>query len=221
MASFMRTSGVEAARDLLDKAEDFEDPWLISYADLVTNLLAMMVLLVSMAGISFESIEAIPNAFSSKKEAPPLQTLSAEIMKLAEEEGLQGKVATDVDQEGLAIQLEDRILFPSGVAALSADGGPLVDKIARLLSKMEERFRVRVEGHTDDVPISTAKFRDNWDLSAARALEVRTRLAQAGVEDRRLSVIAYADTRPAKSKPGATLAEIRAHNRRVVIRVFY
>ncbi len=212
---------MEAAQDLLAKAEDQEDPWLISYADLVTNLLAFMVLLVSMAGISFESIEAIPGVFTSDKHPPPLKTLSAEIMKLAEEEGLQGKVATDVDQEGLAIQLEDRILFPSGVSSLSSDGGGLVDKLARLFQKMEERYRVRVEGHTDDVPISTAKFRDNWDLSAARALEVRRRLAEAGVAEERLSIVAYADQRPAKVPEGLSIDEVRARNRRVVIRVFY
>lgn len=216
-----RGSGVEAAQDLLAKAEDQEDPWLISYADLVTNLLAFMVLLVSMAGISFESIEALPNAFSSDQKAPPLKTLSADIMKLAEEEGLAGRVATDVDQEGLAIQLEDRILFASGVSSLSTEGGPLVDKIARLFTKMEDRYRVRVEGHTDDVPISTAKFRDNWDLSAARALEVRSRLASAGVQEERLSIVAYADTRPAKVPTNLSMDEIRARNRRVVIRVSY
>jgi chemotaxis protein MotB len=216
-----RGSGVEAAQDLLAKAEDQEDPWLISYADLVTNLLAFMVLLVSMAGISFESIEAIPGVFASDKEPAPLKTLSAEIMKLAEEEGLKGRVATDVDAEGLAIQLEDRILFPSGVASLTSEGGALVDKLARLFSKMEDRYRVRVEGHTDDVPISTAKFRDNWDLSAGRALEVRGRLASAGVDESRLSIVAYADQRPAKVPQGLSIDEVRARNRRVVIRVFY
>ena len=58
-----KQSAVEVAQELLDKSGDVEDPWLISYADLVTNLLAFMVVLVSMAGINFKTIDQIPAAF--------------------------------------------------------------------------------------------------------------------------------------------------------------
>jgi len=215
-------SAVEAAQDLLSQATEVEDPWLLSYADLVTNLLAFMVLLVSLAGISFESIEKIEGVFDRSKAAQPnLQKLSNEIQALAAEEGLEGKVTADVDNEGLAIKLADQILFPSGVAELSREGQGLVGKVARIIESMPPRYRFRVEGHTDDVPISTSRFRSNWDLSAARALEVRDALAGAGVEDARLSISAYADTRPVEGENGASLEERRRRNRRVVIRVYY
>jgi chemotaxis protein MotB len=219
MTSSVR-SGVESANEILRQTREFEDPWLLSYADLVTNLLAFMVLLVSMASISFETIDQLPGAFSSKQEHPNLKTISADVQKLAEEEGLTGKVKVAVDNEGLAIQLEDRILFPSGVAALSSEGTHLVKKIAGLLVKIPERHVV-VEGHTDDVPISTQRFASNWELSAARALEVRRTLSDAGVEEKRLSILAYADTRPAASeKEEPSLEARRRKNRRVVIRVW-
>lgn len=215
-----RPSGVEHAQDVLGRQRELDDPWLLSYADLVTNLLAFMVLLVSMASISFDTIDALPGAFSSTRpSAPSLKTISAEVERLAEEEGLTGKVSVAVDNEGLAIQLEDRILFPSGVAGLTDDGTGLVRKIAGLLKKIPER-NVVVEGHTDDVPISTPRFASNWDLSAARALEVRRTLSEAGVVEKRLSILAYADTRPAVTDASTDLDERRRRNRRVVIRVY-
>ncbi len=217
----MKKSGVELAQDLLAQAKDVEDPWLISYADLVTNLLAFMVLLVSLAGISFESMERLESVFENTKKPPPLQALSKEIATLAEQEGLRNQVAAEVDNEGLAIRLSDQILFPSGVATLTDDGNKLVSKVARLLENIEDRYRVRVEGHTDDVPIKTARFSSNWELSAARALDVRNRLASSGVADERLSIAAYADTRPIKSEPDVSLVDRRRKNRRVVIRVHY
>lgn len=219
----MRRSAVELAEELLAKAEGDEDPWLLSYADLVTNLLAFMVVLVSMAGISFQSMEAIEGVFTQldPNMPPPLTKLSHEIEQLAEAEGLGGKVEAALDTEGLAIQLQDRILFPSGVATLSPDGQELVKKLANLLKRLPDRYKVDVEGHTDDVPIATARFKSNWDLSAARALTVRQDLEMYGVPDDRLSITAYADTRPAKSREGENLDERRRRNRRVVIRVHY
>jgi chemotaxis protein MotB len=219
----MRKSAVEMAEELLAKAEGDEDPWLLSYADLVTNLLAFMVVLVSMAGISFESMEAIEGVFTNldAQKAPPLKQLSDEIRQLAIAEGLGGKVETDIDEEGLAIQLQDRILFPSGVANLSNEGTGLVTKLANILKRMPDRYRVDVEGHTDDVPIATARFKTNWELAAARALTVREGLQVNGVPDARLSITAFADTRPAKSLDKDTVEERRRRNRRVVIRVYY
>jgi chemotaxis protein MotB len=218
----MRKSAVEQAEELLAKAESEEDPWLVSYADLVTNLLAFMVVLVSMAGISFESM-AIEGVFTSLEEdrPPPLTQLSHEIKQLAAAEGLGGKVEAALDKEGLAIQLQDRILFPSGVATLSTEGNELVGKLANLLKRLPARYKVDVEGHTDDVPIATSRFRNNWELAAARALTVRENLERDGVPDERLSITAYADTRPARSREDENLEERRRRNRRVVIRVYY
>lgn len=214
-------SGVEVAQEILHKRQEFDDPWLLSYADLVTNLLAFFVLLVSMATISFETIDALPGAFdSAQRKQPNLQTLSADMAEMIESEGLTGRVVAELDEQGLAIQLQDEIAFPSGVAKLSDDGTRLVDKIARLLDRLPPRYRVVVEGHTDDVPIRTAHFPSNWALASARALEVRRELAAEGIADDRLSISAYADTRPRDAPKGATLEARRRQNRRVVIRVY-
>lgn len=215
----MKTSGVEVAQKLLAEADGGDDPWLISYADLVTNLLAFMVLLVSMAGISFRSVERLPQVFDGRRDQP-LASLESEISDLAERRGLGGRVAAVVDPEGLAIRLEDAILFPSGVAGLTSEGRRLVEEVADLLRALPRRFTVTVEGHTDDVPIATPRFANNWELSAARALAVRSVLSGSGVEDERLAVSAFAATRPPTGvEPEASVEARRQHARRVVIRV--
>lgn len=215
-----RRSAVEVAQTLLSQAEDSEDPWLISYADLVTNLLAFMVLLVSMAGISLSSVEGLPSMFSSTRGRPPLEALAQDMQRLTAKQGLESEMGVEVTPDGLAIRLEDSILFPSGVAELTAAGKVLVDKVSKLLQTLPERFRVRVEGHTDDQPISTERFASNWELSAARAIEVRGELNRSGFPDKRLAISAYADTQLPEVE-GIALGELRARARRVVIRVHY
>ncbi len=217
----MSRSAIDAARRALDEAHDFEDPWLLSYADLVTNLLAFFVLIVSMATISFTSLDDLPAAFdSSASTQPNLRTLSADVRELISDEGLRGQVVAELDAQGLAIQLQDQIVFASGVATLSTEGAHLVDRIGRLLQRLPDKYRVIVEGHTDDVPIATAQFRSNWALSAARALEVRDGLARLGIADERLAITAYADTRPVPSPETEPVERRRQKNRRVVIRVY-
>lgn len=212
---------MEDAAEILARAKDLEDPWLLSFADLVVNLLAFFVLLVSMATISFDTLDQLPAAFDSKKaDVNNLKTLSNDLHLLVESEGLTGRVLARMDDEGLAIQIQDRIVFESGVAALSSEGRGLVGKIARLLEKLPERYRVLVEGHTDDVPISTAQFPSNWELSAARALEVRRALEKSGFPDRKLAIKALADTQPLPPETGSSVDEERRRNRRVVIRVY-
>lgn len=213
--------GTDEAAEILASTRDVEDPWLLSFADLVVNLLAFFVLLVSMATISFDTLEALPAAFdSSSRQRPTLRTLSTEVSQLVEAEGLVGRVVTRIDDDGLAIQIQDKIVFESGVAALSPEGRALVAKIARLLGRVPERYRVVVEGHTDDVPIATAQFPSNWELSAARALGVRRELAAAGFDDRRLAIKALADTEPLERLEGEAVEAFRQKNRRVVIRVY-
>jgi chemotaxis protein MotB len=136
------------------------------------------------------------------------------------DEGLSGQIVAEIDEQGLAIQIQDQIVFPSGVAQLSDEGRRIVGRISGLVHKHPEHYRELVEGHTDDVPIATAQFPSNWELSAARALEVRDALARGGFPDGRLSISAYASTRPLAASNGEPIEVVRQKNRRVVIRVY-
>lgn len=126
-----------------------------------------------------------------------------------------GKLRVRIIDGRMVVELATDVLFASGKADLSADGKAAVVEVASVLASMEDR-RYQVEGHTDNVPIKTAQFPSNWELSSARALTVVRELMAAGVPAERLSAAAYGEFRPAG--PNETKEE-RAANRRIVITV--
>jgi len=119
-----------------------------------------------------------------------------------------------VRRHGLWVEVEIRtdILFPSGVARLSPESGAVLRRLAATLKPFPNP--IRVEGHTDNVPIKTREFRSNWELSSARAATVVHLLMEEGVEPSRLAVIGLGEYRPAQSN---TTPEGRNANRRVLL----
>ncbi len=140
---------------------------------------------------------------------PSLQRLSIQL----QEEIAAGKLEVSLEPRGLVISLRQAIFFPSGEDVIDPRTYPIVEKIAALLNSQPNR--IRMEGHTDSVPIHTARFASNWELSTARAIAMLRLLADRyGVDDSRLAVAGYADTSPVA--PNDT-DEGRARNRRVDI----
>jgi chemotaxis protein MotB len=119
-----------------------------------------------------------------------------------------------VRRHGLWVEVEVKtdILFPSGVASLSPFATSVLQPLADAIAPFNNP--VRVEGHTDNVPITTAAFPSNWELSAARAASVVHLFTKRGIDPSRLTVIGLGEYRPAK--PNAT-ADGRDANRRVVL----
>ncbi len=109
--------------------------------------------------------------------------------------------------------LTDDLLFPSGQAALDGRAYALLGEIGQLLN-VDETHPIDVEGNTDNVPIPSAQYPSNWELSTARASTVVRFLIEHGVTPRRLTATGYADQHPIASD--ATAAG-RARNRRVEI----
>jgi len=115
--------------------------------------------------------------------------------------------------QGAHITFEDDLLFKFGKADINPSGLKLLDKLAALLQKVP--YPVRVEGHTDNVPIHTARYPSNWELSIARAVSVVKYFAEIGtINPQRLSAVGYGETRP--QAPNDIPAN-RARNRRVEI----
>lgn len=112
----------------------------------------------------------------------------------------------------LEVEIKTDILFASGVATVSPQAVPVIAKVADILSPFPNA--IRVEGHTDNRPISTAVFPSNWELSAARAANVVQLFTRSGIEPHRMEVLGLGDNRPVADN--ATL-EGRNANRRVVI----
>ncbi len=133
------------------------------------------------------------------------KTLQAEIQ--------QGQIEVHLEPRGLVVSLRQATFFPSGGDAVDPNTFQSLDKIGGTLHELPNL--IRLEGHTDAVPIHTARFRSNWDLSAARAIAMLELFAdRCGVPTQRLAVAGYADTTPVDSND----TELgRAHNRRVDI----
>lgn len=125
----------------------------------------------------------------------------------------EGRLSVAIDRGRLVIQLPQDILFESGSATLGADGRGTLNEVATVLAGIDDRV-FQVEGHTDNVPIATARFPSNWELSTARALSVVRLLVDQGVSPEALSGAGYGEFRPVASND---TPESRRRNRRIEI----
>ena len=154
-----------------------------------------------------ENSEAMDSA-----EALALESVAREV-----EQAMAGLIEKDlivVRRHGLWVEVEIRtdILFPSGVATLSPGAITVLQQLAATLEPFPNP--IRVEGHTDNLPINTRAFPSNWELSAARAASVVHLFMKAGLAPQRLAVIGLGEHRPIQ---GNDTPEGRNANRRVVL----
>jgi chemotaxis protein MotB len=209
--------------------------WLLTYADMITLLLALFIILFAISTISkvklqrlateisggFNSIDsnntppdggAIANQRGKTEEAN-MAEVKGRLDRYIAKEHLQGKVETRLEQQGLVITLLDKTYYDSGSAQLRPQTTRLLDVVASLLRPVKND--VRVEGNTDNVPIATSRYPTNWELSAARAAGVtRYLIEHERIAPARLSLAGYGQYRP--KYPNDTLAH-RQQNRRVDI----
>lgn len=128
----------------------------------------------------------------------------------------QGQVTISELKGKLTVNLVDAILFDSGKAEVKSNGLLVLQKVVDILKTVTDKA-IRIEGHTDNVPIHgqlTARYPTNWELSAARAINVTRYLQQQGIEPLSLAAVAYGEYRPVASNDNE---EGRARNRRIEI----
>ncbi len=124
----------------------------------------------------------------------------------------QGVITVRRTELWIEVEINSDILFGTGSAALGADARETLGKLADVL--LDAPNGVRVEGHTDNLPIATAQFPSNWELSAARAASVVHLFADHGVQPQRLAMVGYGEFRPRESNDAAAG---RNRNRRVMV----
>jgi chemotaxis protein MotB len=207
------------------------DRWLLSYADLLTLLLAFFVVMYSMSEVDTTKLALVSESFSGGvgsnelgldyRNIEPFNNLDSGQKKVTKDETenemlaaiLDADVVTNSDEgEWLLITMDSSVLFRSGSAEVVAVNA--LRDIALTLSVYDGE--IIVEGHTDDTPISTDRFPSNWELSAARAAAVVRLLENAGISSIRLNATGFSDTRPLVSNE---TSEGREKNRRVVFRL--
>ncbi len=158
-------------------------------------------ILDSSAGNGFIQ-ELMAEYISPKYESQSFEQIEKSIDELKKNGQLEGVDAKITDQ-GLSITFEEKYLFDSGSAELSPASKKLLDKIGVLIFEKFVMHNIRVEGHTDSMPIASAKYPSNWELSSARACTiVRYMIQRFKFSPSLFTAVGYADTRPAKNEKG-------------------
>jgi chemotaxis protein MotB len=124
-----------------------------------------------------------------------------------------GTLSVNIVDGKMVVSLGSDVLFPAGSARLSKEGMAAIREVAQQLASIPEK-RYQVEGHTDNIPISTQAFPSNWELASARALSVVKTMIEAGMPSTRVSAASYAENSPVKANDSP---EGRSANRRVAI----
>ena len=165
-------------------------------------------------GIKFDSGAIIlPGSADIVDSHDKLAQIFSELEELSKRHKKENDITVALSPKGLVMRLSDRALFDVGVAAISAQAMPLLKKVGDIIGRTS--FEVRIEGHTDDLPIKTARFPSNWELSTARAVNVlRYFIESGGTFSQRLSAVGFGEFQP--MVPNDSI-EHRAQNRRVEI----
>lgn len=231
-------------------AEEHEEgePWLLSYADMVTLLMCFFILffnmdkskgaisdperiknrLQSLIGLDASTMATPSPASASKATSQSAQQAQAvkkrvqeDLNKLSKEMKIVFSLATP--QPGVVeITFLNTDFFDSGRETMTPMAEAMVKKIAPRLTSLTAGTLIEVEGHTDSDKVTSGRFPSNWELSAARASTVARLLQTFGVPPKQLKVAGYADQRPIveeKDKRNFTDATAKKMNRRVVVRV--
>ena len=219
------------------------DRWLVSYADFITLLFAFFVVLFAFAKADQKKQQqvsaAISNAFHSlatpengsgnnqdskligavmneeivspAKVKDDLEQMKHELEQSLSKEITQRSVSVEMTREGLVISLREAGFFASGSAMPKSESIPVLREIADKLGRSP--YDMRVEGHTDNIPIHTTEFDTNWELSSSRATHIaRIFLDLRAIPAERLSAAGFAEFHPVASND---TVEGRAKNRRV------
>ena len=227
-----------------DSQDDKKPEWLMTYSDMITLLLTFFVLMIAYANYdkvkfwaviestrdalggsgvlpqwkSYMQGEPIPTPSSNTKEDEETQNLVEVAQNI---KNLNGDINYKITNKGVTIILPDKfILFDSGSAAIRQEAMLTLKQVAQILSEaLKGKLRyndIQIAGHTDNSPIYTSEYADNWELSTARATNVLRLLVNYGLDESRLSAIGYADQKPIA--PNDT-EDNKAQNRRVELEI--
>ncbi len=200
-----------------------EEGWLLSYADLITNLLVFFAILLSVSDISRTQMQQVAERLSGKEQPKSLSAIKKEIDARIEAEGLEDLIGTDLTTKGLEVALNSGVVFDSGSAAIRMEHDATLGSMLETLAPYTDRYDFAVEGHTDSTPINGGSvYATNWELSTGRANAVRSRLEDVGIDRNQIRVEGYADTihLPEEDLEGLDEAARLARHRRVVVRIY-
>lgn len=210
------------------ESED-DDSWQVSYLDIITILLGFLVILLSFSDLNDGEPFSVSDLFKSSLNetefiTTPIENIKEELEGLLAPEIEQGKLEIFRELNDVRIRFKSDDLYSSGSATLENEASEILNRVLaafRIISYND--FEIDVEGHTDNVPISSANFDSNWELSTSRASNIVKYFSEMGIAQERLKASGYADSRPLVEfdEQGNPYPASKDKNRRVVLRLFY
>lgn len=211
--------------------------WMTTYGDIVTLCLTFFVLLYSFSNIDTMKWNRVQISIQSAlgqvgagdnlldgsdgqlqefiqytQEMQKLENIKSQLETYLQEQNLSDNISVNMEERGLVLRFQDSVLFNKGKAELLGKSFNVLKNSAEIFQEIDNP--IRVEGHTDDLPINTAKYPSNWELSTARATNVLRYLIEQGIQGDRLSAVGYSKYHPLYENNSE---ENRRKNRRVDI----
>lgn len=212
--------------------------WLLSYADFITLLMIFFIIMYAMSTLDQKKYEKLTTALNQAmgdgtaiadtgsnmggetgnglSEDAKLKKVKEKLDKYLKENNLSASVSTTIEKRGLVLSFKDSLFFDSGKAEIRPEQIDKLITISKIINQsiISDSY-IRIEGHTDSVPMHNEIFKSNWDLSVMRASNVAQILIdKAGINPERLSATGYGEYRP---KVDNSTVEGKSTNRRVDI----
>ncbi|WP_072870511.1 OmpA/MotB family protein [Desulfofundulus thermosubterraneus] len=201
--------------------------WLITYADMITLLLIFFIVMYSLSqvdikkfrmlaeslskamgggGVILENLgpSVVPGISGTETEAQTredvadqaeMENIRRELLREVQRQGLGARVSATIEERGIVLSFQEEVLFKLGSAELTPRAREIIAAVAPVLLKTPNY--IRIEGHTDNLPINTERYPSNWELSTARATAVVQELIRtANFPPQRLSAVGYGEYRP-------------------------
>ncbi|NUN69082.1 MAG: OmpA family protein [Bacteroidetes bacterium] len=190
-----------------------QERWLLTYSDLITLLLGLFVILYAMSKIDTKKytqwVAAFGGVFGSSQvdmkqgigekglvdgmnEQIRVRQMIKEALEL---NGRSDAITVSMDERGVTIHIQEELLFPSGGAELKNSSLVTLDSLAHVFKRLPND--IRIEGHTDNIPINTPRFPSNWHLSVTRAMNTGYYLiGNHRMDPDKIAVVGYGDQRP-------------------------
>jgi chemotaxis protein MotB len=205
--------------------EGGEGNWLVSYADMMTLLVGFFVILLSFSNpdqAKFDEMrKAVAAQFGGSFEVP-YGEIANRMRDALNKLGLGDQVVIKTTDLGVEISFLGTVFFDTGSAEIKAEATTLLKQIIPQIQNESKDFNVVIEGHTDDIPIRTGGFKNNWELSSMRACRVLGAFEEAGYAKLNLTAVGYGDARPTvpnRDAAGNAIPQNQGQNRRVVIKL--
>ncbi len=213
--------------DYYTNSKDYINRWVVSYADFVTMLLALFMVMYAVLRIDNQKLTEFQNKMHKTFSEQPIEnvtkyqanskinsTQNANIEKILRDNISQSKsIKLLKGDKGLIIRLNNTLLFDEGSAKIKENAQKPINEITKVLTKIDNP--VIIEGHTDSTPIKNVKYQSNWELSTARATNIIDYMVKnRKISPKRLCAVGYGEYMPVADN---TTISGRMLNRRVDI----